>query len=327
MKVVITGGAGFLGRRLAAALLQPGSLRGGDGRDRQIERLTLVDVDPPPTFDDSRVSRIVGDLTDRGVLQQAMVGGVDGVFHLAAIVSGRAEADFDLGMRVNVDATRLLLEACRAGGQTPRFVFTSSIAVYGGELPATVPDTTALRPQSSYGAQKAIAELLIGDYTRKGFVDGRVLRLPTISVRPGRPNAAASSFVSGIVREPLNGEEAVCPVDPKTRVWLASPSTAIRSLVAGYQLEPEALGGHRAVNVPGISITAGDMVEALRRVAGPEASKRVRWQRDPLIERIVATWPGALDVTRALALGFPRDECFEAIIREYMREFRPTSSR
>ena len=199
-------------------------------------------------------------------------------------------------------------------------VFTSSVAVYGGDLPDTVPDTVAVSPQSSYGTQKAVAELLIGDYTRKGFVDGRVLRLPTISVRPGRPNAAASSFASGIVREPLNGQEAVCPVDPDTRLWLSSPSTAIDCLIAGHEVAADALGLNRTVNVPGISLTAAEMVAALERVAGSEVARRVRWERDPRIARIVATWPGALDTTRARALGFPGDETFDAIIRRYIDE-------
>jgi D-erythronate 2-dehydrogenase len=322
MKVVITGGAGFLGRRLAATLLQRGTLRSAADREEAIDRITLVDVVPPPAFSDPRVLALHGDIADADVLKRA-VSGAASIFHLAAIVSGMAEADFDLGMRINVDATRLLLDVCRgdaddAGGDhRPRIVFTSSIAVYGGDLPATVPETTALNPQSSYGMQKAVAELLINDYTRKGFVDGRVLRLPTISVRPGRPNAAASSFASAIVREPLNGQEAVCPVDPGTRLWLSSPSRAIASLIAIHDV---ALGSNRIVNAPGVSLTAGEMVASLERVAGPAVARRVRWERDSRIARIVATWPGALDTTRARALGFPCDETFDAIIRRYMEE-------
>ena len=194
------------------------------------------------------------------------------VFHLAAVVSGQAEADFDLGMRVNLDATRLLLDTCRAVGHRPRVVFTSSVAVYGGTLPEVVRDDTAVNPQSSYGAQKAIGELLVSDYSRKGFVDGRVLRLPTISVRPGRPNKAASSFASGIIREPLNGEASVCPVAPDTRVWLLSPRRAIECLVHGHELPAAALGARRAVNLPGISVSAREMVAALERVAGTDVA-------------------------------------------------------
>ena len=251
------------------------------------------------------------------------------IFHLAAVVSGMAEADFDLGMRVNVDASRALLDVCRAIGHHPRIVFASSVAVYGGELPDVVLDRTAVLPQSSYGTQKAIVELLINDYSRRGFVDGRVLRLPTISVRPGTPNAAASSFASGIVREPLNGVDAVCPVPPETRLWLLSPANAIRCLIGVHEAKPESLGASRIVNAPGLSVTAGEMVATLERVAGPAVAQRVSWQRDARIERIVASWPGAWDTSRALALGLPADENFEAIVRTYISELRdqaPSSS-
>ena len=327
MKVVITGGAGFLGGRLAAALLQRRTLRGPEGRDETIDQLTLVDIAPPPAFSDPRVLSSHGDIADPEVLRKA-VAGADSIFHLAAIVSGMAETEFDVGMRINIDATRLLLDLCRGPADAdhapsghprhpPRLIFASSIAVYGGELPGTVAETTALNPQSSYGTQKAVAELLINDYTRRGFVDGRVLRLPTISVRPGRPNAAASSFASGIVREPLDGQEAVCPVDPQTRLWLSSPSAAVESLIAVHDVT---LGSHRILNAPGISLTAREMVASLERVAGAEVASRVRWERDARIARIVATWPGALDTTRARALGFRGDETFDAVIRRYMDE-------
>jgi nucleoside-diphosphate-sugar epimerase len=246
------------------------------------------------------------------------------IFHLAAVVSGMAEADFDLGMRINVDATRLLLDACRRLSARryppPRFVFTSSIAVYGGAVPDPVPEAAAVTPRSSYGMQKAIAELLIGDYTRKGFVDGRVLRLPTISVRPGRPNAAASSFASSVVREPLNGEDAVCPVGPETPLWLSSPAAAIENLIAIHDVASEALGSTRTLNAPGISVTPKQVVAALARVAGAEVAGRVRWEHDARISGIVATWPGALDTTRARALGFRGDESVDAIIRQYLQE-------
>jgi nucleoside-diphosphate-sugar epimerase len=319
MNVVITGGAGFLGRRLAERLLQRGTLRGPDGREATIDRITLVDVIQPAVHD-RRVVHIVGDIADPDLLRRVLAPGTASIFHLAAIVSGMAEAEFELGMRINVDATRQLLDVCRAGGERPTVVFTSSVAVYGGDLPETVLDTTALNPQSSYGTQKAMAELLISDCTRKGFVDGRVLRLPTISVRPGRPNAAASSFASGIVREPLNGEPATCPVDPATRLWLLSPQTAIECLIAGHEISADALGSRRVVNVPGISITAGEMLASLERVAGPGVARRVRWERDPRIERMVASWPGAWDTTRARALGFPGDDNFDDVIRAYIEE-------
>jgi D-erythronate 2-dehydrogenase len=320
MQVVITGGAGFLGRRLADALLRRGVLTGANGASSPIDRLTLVDVADAPAVTDSRVRQITGDVADAGLLDRAIDVGTTAIFHLAAVVSGMAEAEFDVGMRVNLDGTRALLEVCRARRHTPRLVFTSSVAVYGGNLPDPVPESFALNPQTSYGTQKAIAELLINDYTRKGFVDGRSLRLPTISVRPGKPNAAASSFASGIIREPLNGVEAICPVAPDTRLWLLSPRTVIACLIAAHELPPDALGSDRAVSLPGLTITVGEMAAALERVAGAEVVKRIRWARDARLERMVLGWPGALETTRARALGFPADDNFEEIIRQYINE-------
>jgi len=320
MNVVITGGAGFLGQRLARKLLSRGTLSSASGVEQRIDRLVLLDVVPAADFDDPRVRVLTGDLSDPPVVREAIDADVASVFHLAAVVSGQAEGDFDLGMRVNLDASRLVLEACRRTGRTPRVLFTSSVAVYGGDLPALVDDTTALTPQSSYGVQKAIAELLLADYTRKGFVDGRVARLPTISVRPGRPNRAASSFASGIVREPLNGEPAVCPVAPDLRLWLLSPRRAIDCLIALHELSGEALGANRSVNLPGVSVSVGQMVDALRIVGGEKAAERVRWERNPLVERIVGSWPAAWDVTRATMLGLTGDTNFEAIVRAYVED-------
>lgn len=320
MKVLVTGGAGFLGRCLAAKLLERGTLRDAGDTDRTIEQIVLVDVVPGTPLTDSRVRQITGDISDPDFLATTIDSETASIFHLAAVVSGQAEADFDLGMLINVDASRQLLDVCRRLGHCPKVVFASSVAVYGGELPALVLDTTALTPQSSYGTQKAVVELFVNDYTRKGFIDGRVLRLPTICVRPGRPNAAASSFASGIIREPLNGESAVCPVKANTRLWLLSPETVTSSLLFGHDVAAGALGANRNINVPGLSLTVGDMVAALERVAGAEVIKKIQWQADPRIERIVSTWPGELDTRKARALGFPCDGNFEAVIRQYIRD-------
>ena len=321
MNVLITGGAGFLGLQLARLLLQRGTLD-LDGRAVPFGRLTLLDVAAPQGLNDARVRVVTGDLSDPAVLAQAIDADTGAIFHLAAVVSGQAEADFELGMRVNLDASRALLETCRALGHKPRVLFTSSVAVYGGELPPVVQDDTALNPQSSYGVQKAIGELLLSDYSRRGFVDGRVLRLPTISVRPGKPNAAASSFASGIIREPLSGVEANCPVAPETPLWLLSPRAAVAALVNGIELDGERLGNRRVVNLPGLTATAAGMVEALRRVAGDAVADRVTWQREERIEKIVGTWPAAWNAERALSFGFQSDASFDAVIRAYMEDAR-----
>jgi nucleoside-diphosphate-sugar epimerase len=322
MNVMITGGAGFLGRRLAATLLARGRLRGPDGSLETIDRITLVDVIASAPLGDSRVTQITGDLADERFIARAFDEPPTSIFHLAAVVSGMAEADFDLGMRVNVDASRALLDACRTRAHKPRLLFASSVAVYGGDLPETVLDSTALAPQSSYGTQKAIVELLINDYARRGFLDGRILRLPTVSVRPGRPNAAASSFASGIIREPLNGESAVCPVDRETRLWLLSPSTAVECFIALHDVPVAALGSNRTVNAPGLCVTVASMIDSLERLAGPDVTARIRFDRDAQIERIVASWPRAWDCTRAAALGLPADDSFDTIVRRYMTELR-----
>jgi nucleoside-diphosphate-sugar epimerase len=320
MKVLITGGAGFLGQRLARELLSRGSLKDPQGVPQAITELVLLDVVQAGDFGDSRVRTEVGDIAERSVLERAIDEKTSVIFHLAAIVSGQAEADFDLGMRINLDASRLLLETCRQRGHRPRVVFTSSVAVYGGELPAVVQNDTALNPQSSYGAQKAIAELLLNDYARRGFVDGRVLRLPTISVRPGRPNAAASSFASGIIREPLNGEAAVCPVAGSTRLWLLSPRKAIESLIAGLELDAAALGNQRVLNLPGISVSVDEMIAALREVAGDEVANRIVREPDARVEKIVGSWPGQWDTSRAERLGLSGERSFADVIRSYIAD-------
>ena len=322
MKVLITGGAGFLGQRLARELLARGSLKDAKGAPQALTQLVLLDVVQANDFGDSRVRTEVGDIAEQSVLERVIDSDTAAIFHLAAIVSGQAEADFDLGMRINLDASRLLLDVCRQRGHRPRVLFTSSVAVYGGELPEIVQNDTALNPQSSYGAQKAIAELLLNDYSRRGFVDGRVLRLPTISVRPGRPNAAASSFASGIIREPLNGERSTCPVDGDTRVWVLSPKSAIEALIAGCEIDRAKLGLRPVINLPGLSVSVNEMVAALREVAGEEAVQRIDWQRDERIEKIVCSWPGAWNPTRAEQLGLVGDKNFADVIRAYIADER-----
>ncbi|PRY05142.1 D-erythronate dehydrogenase [Paraburkholderia sp. BL25I1N1] len=320
MKVLITGGAGFLGQRLARELLARGSLKDPQGAPQAITELVLLDVVQANNFGDKRVRAEVGDIAKRSVLERVIDAQTSAIFHLAAVVSGQAEADFDLGMRINLDASRLLLEVCRQCGHRPRVLFTSSVAVYGGELPDVVQNDTALNPQSSYGAQKAIAELLLNDYARRGFVDGRVLRLPTISVRPGKPNAAASSFASGIIREPLNGEAAVCPVAGSTRLWLLSPRKAIESLIAGLELDSAALGNQRVLNLPGISVSVDEMVAALREVAGDAATARIVFEPDARVEKIVGSWPGRWDTSRAEGLGLSGERNFADVIRSYIED-------
>ena len=308
MKVAITGGAGFLGRRLARALLV----------DKRVESVLSADAAPVEAAGgDPRLVPLAADLREPGAAE-AVAHGADVIVHLAAVLSGQAEADFDLGVSVNVDATRRLLEAARAGGRRPRFVFASSLAVYGPPLPPVVTDETALHPQSSYGAEKAIAELFVADYSRRGFVDGRVLRLPTISVRPGRPSSAASSFASSIIREPLRGERAVCPAGPELELWLSSPRVAVLNLAHGALLAEEALGARRTINLPGITVSVAQMVASLERVAGAQAAARIEFRDDALARRIVSSWPARFDVSRALELGFSRDADFEGIIRDYL---------
>lgn len=324
MKVLITGGAGFLGQRLARELLARGALRvsphGASAAPEPITELVLLDATQASGPDDARVRIEVGDITQREVLERMIDAETAVIFHLAAVLSSGAEADFELGMRINVDATRMLLDVCRVRGHKPRVVFTSSVAVYGGELPEEVQDDTALNPESSYGTQKAIAELLLCDYSRRGFVDGRALRLPTVSVRPGKPNAAASSFASAIMREPLNGETTVCPVSGATPVLLISPRMAIQCLVAGAELDAAALGERPIVNLPGISTTVDEIVETLSQVGGAAAVARVEWEPDETIERIVCSWPASWNTKRARALHFPADASYHAIVQAYLED-------
>ena len=346
MNVVITGGAGFLGSRLARELLAAGSLEVAGSQARPLSRVTLIDqVEVPPDLAaDERVTAVRGDLA--GLLDPAVggpdmlaIGGVrdiwgiwgilgeaEVIFHLAAAVSGECETDFDLGIRANLRATEALLESCRALGTSPVVVFSSSLAVFGGSaelpLPEVVDDQTRPNPQTSYGAQKVIGEQLLADYTRKGFLRGRALRLASISVRPGRPNAAASSFMSGIIREPLAGQRATCPVDPDTEVALASPAKAIAGLRRAATASDQAWGGRSAVNLPALTVSIADMAAALTRAAGPEVSALIDWTPDPEIARIVASWPARVDADRAARLGLTPDPDFGSIIAMHLAESR-----
>jgi nucleoside-diphosphate-sugar epimerase len=322
MRIVITGAAGFLGSRLARAILERGALVDSQGRRREVLELVLVDV-VRPTLADSRVVAIEGSLDDRRIVDAAITTATDSVFHLAAVVSAQAEADFDLGMRVNVDATRAVLDRCRQCAVPPKVVFASSLAVFGGALADPVPDDAPVTPQSSYGTQKAIGELLVADMSRKGFVDGRSLRLPTIVVRPGKPNKAASSFASGIIREPLAGIEAVCPVAPPTLMWIQSPRAVVDNFLVGHDADALRLPTTRAINVPGICIGVGKMVDALRNVAGDDVASRVRWEYDGAIDRIVSTWPARFDAATGRALGMRADDDFESIVRAHIAESAP----
>ncbi|HEY7787639.1 MAG TPA: D-erythronate dehydrogenase [Casimicrobiaceae bacterium] len=318
MRVVITGAAGFLGSRLARAILERGTLRDSRGDKRSVRELVLVDVAAPARHEDPRIRVVQGNLDDRAVVDALVSPATDTIFHLAAVVSGQAEADFDIGMRVNVDATRNLLERCRACAVPPKFVFASSLAVFGGTLPDPVPDDAPLTPQTSYGTQKAIGEFLVSDMSRKGFIDGRSLRLPTIVVRPGKPNQAASSFASGIIREPLSGIAAPCPVAPATRMWLQSPHTVIGNLIVGHEARAVELARSRSINVPGICVAVSDMVNALRSVAGDDVAGLVRWEYDPVIDRIVSTWPACFSADAGRALGMLADDDFESIVRAHV---------
>jgi nucleoside-diphosphate-sugar epimerase len=313
MKILVTGAAGFLGSRLIHSLLA-----GAPGFPR-VSAVIAADTGRSPV-DDPRVHCRIGTIVDRGFIDSLLDADVRIVYHLAAVLSGQSEAEFDTGMRVNVDGTRGLLEACRARGTAPRFVFSSTVAVFGGALPSLVPETMALRPQTSYGVGKAIAELLVGEYSRRGFIDGVACRLATVTVRPGKPNSALSSFVSGVIREPLAGIEAVCPVPLDTPIWVSSPRTVTANLLHAGSMDTAALGDNRAVNLPGISVSAGDLLASLERVAGPEVRARVRVERDDRVARAMSGWPAVLDTTRALSLGFAADASVDGIVREYVAE-------
>ena len=325
MKILITGGGGFIGSRLASALLARGRLGGA-----AIERIVLADQVAPRAelASDPRIATRVGKLAEQcdALARESF----DGVFHLASAVSGECEADFDLGLRSNLDTTRTLLDALRAattrGARPARLVFSSSVAVYGPDpsvpLPALVGDDTLPAPKTSYGTHKLMCEHLVADYSRKGFVDGRSARLMTVTVRPGRPNGAASSFFSGIVREPLAGVEAICPVSPDVSHPLTSAARTVEGLIAVYEASVDQLGGRLALNLPALNATVAEMLAALEEVAGPEVRERVRFVRDETIANIVANWPRGATAKRAEKLGLLPEKSFADVIRRYIADCR-----
>jgi nucleoside-diphosphate-sugar epimerase len=313
MTVLVTGAAGFLGTRLVKALLA-----GAPGLP-PISRIISADISACPIAD-TRVDCRVGTIVDPAFVRSIVDPDVRVVYHLAAVLSGQAEAEFDTGLRVNLDATRALLEACRDLRSAPRFVFSSTVAVFGGDLPAVVPEDIALQPETSYGTEKAIAELPVSEYSRRGFVDAVICRLATITVRPGKPNSALSSFVSGIIREPLAGVDSVCPVPLDTPIWVSSPAVVTQNLVHAARLETRALQRRRALNLPGVRVTPAQLLDSLERLGSAAARARVRLETDARISQAMCRWPGALNASRALGLGFVVDDDVDSIVWQYIAE-------
>jgi nucleoside-diphosphate-sugar epimerase len=320
MHTLIIGAAGMVGSKLTANVVKAGRVGG-----REIDKLTLADVIKPETVPYAgAVETIAADLSAPGTAQALIASRPDLIFHLAAIVSGEAEADFEKGYRINLDGGRLLLEAIRLEGLNrpyfPKLVFTSSIAVFGAPFPEAIGDEFFATPLTSYGTQKAIVELLLNDYSRRGFVDGIGIRLPTIVIRPGKPNLAASGFFSNILREPLSGQEAVLPVSRDVRHWFASPRSAVGFLLHAAELDSQALGWRRTLSAPGLSATVGEEIEALRRVAGDKAVRLIREEADERIIKMVAGWPRNFDAHRAISLGFRAETSFDDIVRIHIED-------
>lgn len=316
MKILITGGGGMLGQKLAKALIARGELRG-----RPIERLTLADLEAPPAPPAPfPVDCHPLDITDAIQFAPLVAEKPDVIYHLAAIVSGQAEAELDHGINVNLRGSMNVFDIARGLKTNPVVVFTSSMAVYGGETPDPIQDWSHLNPQTSYGAQKAASELILTDYSRRGLIDGRGLRLPSISIRPGKANKAASSFMSSIFREPLQGQEAVCPVSPDYEHYFLSPRACVENLIHAAEVPAEAWGQNRCLMLPGRTHRIGDMVEAMGRIAGEETVKRIRWEPDPVIQAIVLGWRYLFNPEKALRLGFKRDDSFEDNVRYFLED-------
>lgn len=312
MNIIITGGQGFLGQRLAKTLLSQDKIK--------IEELVLIDVIKPiAPNNDPRVRCIEMDLRNPESLDAIITKNTDAIFHLAAIVSSHAEQDPDLGYEINFLATRNLLEVCRRIKPSIRFIFSSSLAVFGGELPDVIQNATALTPQSTYGTQKAMSELLINDYSRKGFVDGLVVRLPTICIRPGKPNKAASSFVSSIIREPLHGENAICPVSEDLLLWLSSPNTIVENFIHALTLPSLPPRSWHVINLPGFMVSVKQMLADLTYIKGEEILEKITFEFDENINNIVASWPVEINCAQAQALGFKADADFASVIKQFIQ--------
>ncbi|MEN8838044.1 MAG: D-erythronate dehydrogenase [Celeribacter marinus] len=316
MKICIIGGGGLVGQKLAKELAARGTLKG-----QTIDTLVLADVvDPAPIAADFTVERVTCDITDTASVAKLVDADTDVIYLLAAIVSGQAEEEFELGYDINMFGIRNVLERVRALGHKPTVVFTSSIAVFGGDVPDPITDNSYLNPQTSYGAQKAMGELLINDYSRKGFIDGRAFRLPTISVRPGKPNRAASGFMSSIFREPLQGQEAVCPVGRDFPHYYLSPRKCIENLIKGAEVKAEDIGQNRAMTMPGRTWTIGQMIDAMTAVAGPQAETLIKFEEQPAVWDIVKGWRFDIHADKALSLGLEADESFEDNIRHFIAD-------
>ncbi|WP_320178389.1 D-erythronate dehydrogenase [Roseovarius pacificus] len=323
MRVVITGAAGFLGKKLTRQLIEKGTLAGPDEKQHPITEMLLVDLldSPIPDAPGIAIEAMVGDITKADTIARVFAKPCDSCFHLAAVMSGQSEEDFDLGMSVNMDGTRNILQALRAQANTPRFVMASTAATMGGDLmPEIIRDNTAPQPTNSYGTWKAVCELMVNDFSRKGFINGRVVRLPTIVVRPGKPNAAASSFCSGMIREPLQGDPANVPVPPDTEIWVASPRSAVHFFIQTHELPGDTIGITRIITPPGLTVTAREMAEALKRVGGEEAYNRLTWEIDPPISTIVCGWAGKWESKRARAWGYNIDPDFDSIVKIFMED-------